>query len=135
MKKKKTTINLSVWMFLKAIPAAMLLLYYWMCTLDGYNPVFRYLHAVTLVMAGVIVWAQISYAKKNNIFDEFALENLKTTDSACLKVAFVLMTIATLACVFADFSGIIAGYFVVGGILLLSLIRAIMFTIIDKKGM
>lgn len=135
MKTKKTTINLSVWMFLKAIPAAMLLLYYWMCTLDGYNPVFRYLHAVTLVMAGVIVWAQISYAKKNNIFDEFALENLKTTDSACLKVAFVLMTIATLACVFADFSGIIAGYFVVGGILLLALIRAIMFTIIDKKGM
>ena len=135
MKNKKITISLSVWMFLKAIPAAMLLLYYWMCTLDGYNPVFRYLHAVTLVMAGVIVWAQISYVKKNNIFDEFALENLKTTDSACLKVAFVLMTIATLACVFADFSGIIAGYFVVGGILLLALIRAIMFTVIDKKGM
>lgn len=135
MKNKKATINLSVWMFLKAIPAAMLLLYYWMCTLDGYDPVFRYLHAVTLAMAGVIVWAQVSYAKRNHIFDEFAFENLKTTDSACLKAAFVLMTIATLACVFADFSGMIAGYFVVGGILLLALIRAIMFTIIDKKGM
>ena len=40
--------------------------------------VFRYIHAVTLVLAGVIVWAQISYARKNKIFDEFARENLKT---------------------------------------------------------
>ena len=45
------------------------------------------------------------------------------------------MTIATLACVFADFAGIVAGYFVVGGVVLLTIIRAIIFTIIDKKGM
>lgn len=132
---KNKTINLSVWMFLKAVPAALLLLYYWMCTVEGYNPVFRYIHAATLVLAGVIVWAQISYARRHKIFDEFARENLKTTDSICLKIAYVLMVVATLACVFADFSGIVAGYFVVGGILLLTIIRAIMFAIIDKKGM
>lgn len=132
---KNKTINLSVWMFLKAVPAALLLLYYWMCTVEGYNPVFRYIHAATLVLAGAIVWAQISYARRHKIFDEFARENLKTTDSICLKIAYVLMVVATLACVFADFSGIVAGYFVVGGILLLTIIRAIMFAIIDKKGM
>lgn len=132
---KNKTINLSVWMFLKTVPAVLLLLYYWMCTVEGYNPVLRYIHAATLVLAGAIVWAQISYARKNKIFDEFARENLKTTDSICLKVAYVLMVIATLACIFADFSGIIAGYFVVGGILLLTIIRAVMFTVIDKKGM
>src|SRR5699024_12162053 len=54
------------------------------------------------------------------IFDEFARESLKTTDSICLKVSFGLMTVATLACVFAEFDGIVAGYFVVGGILLLA---------------
>lgn len=132
---KNKTINLSVWMFLKAIPAALLLIYYWMCTIEGYNPVLRYIHAVTLVMAGVIVWGQISYAKKQKIFDEFARENLKTTDSICLKIAYVLMVVATLACVFADFLGIIAGYFVVGGILLLTILRAVIFAVIDKKGM
>ena len=132
---KNKTVNLSVWMFLKVVPAVLLLLYYWMCTVDGYNPVFRYIHAVTLVLAGVIVWVQISYARKNKIFDEFARENLKTTDSACLKAAYVLMAVAALACVFADFSGIIAGYFVVGGILLLTIIRAAMFAVIDRKGM
>ena len=45
------------------------------------------------------------------------------------------MVIAVLACVFADFSGIIAGYFVVGGILLLTIVRAVIFAVIDKKGM
>lgn len=132
---KSKTVNLSVWMFLKAVPAVLLLLYYWMCTIEGYNPVFRYIHAATLVLAGVIVWAQISYARKHKIFDEFARENLKTTDSICLKIAYALMVVATLACIFADFSGIVAGYFVVGGILLLTIIRAIMFAVIDKKGM
>lgn len=132
---KRKTVNLSVWMFLKTVPAVLLLLYYWMCTIDGYNPVFRYIHVSTLVLSGAIVWAQISYEKKNKIFDEFAKENLRTTDSICLKVAYVLMVVATLACIFADFSGIVAGYFVVGGILLLTIIRAIIFAVIDKKGM
>lgn len=132
---KNKTINLSAWMFFKVVPAALLLVYYWMCTWNGYEPVIRYLHASCLPMAGVLVWGQVSYAKKHSIFDEFARENLKTTDAICLKLAYALMVIATLACLFADFDGIIAGYFVVGGILLLTILRAAVFTIIDKKGM
>ena len=132
---KSKTMNLSVWMFLKTVPAVLLFLYYWMCTIDGYGPVFRYIHAVTLVLAGAIVWAQISYARKNKIFDEFARENLRTTDFICLKIAYALMVIAVLACIFPDFSGIVAGYFVVGGILLLTVVRAVIFAVIDKKGM
>lgn len=133
--KMQEQVNLSVWMFLKAVPAALLVVYYWMCTWNGYDPVLRYLHAVCLIMAGVLVWWQVSYAKKHNIFDEFARENLKTTDSICLKIAYAFMVVAALACVFADFSGIIAGYFVVGGILLLTILRAAIFAVIDKKGM
>ena len=132
---KNKTINLSAWMFFKAIPAALLVVYYGMCAWNGYNPVIRYLHAACLTLAGAIVLGQISYAKKHNIFDEFAKENLKTTDSICLKLAYVLMVIAALACVFADFNGIIAGYFVVGGILLLAILRAVIFAVIDKKGL
>lgn len=132
---KNKTINLSVWMFFKAVPAALLVVYYGMCAWNGYDPVIRYLHAACLTLAGALVWGQISYAKKHNIFDEFAKENLKTTDSICLKLAYVLMVIAALACVFADFNGIIAGYFVVGGIFLLTVLRATIFAVIDKKGL
>ena len=132
---KNKTINLSVWMFFKAIPAALLVVYYGMCAWNGYDPIIRYLHAACLTLAGALVLGQISYAKKHNIFDEFVKENLKTTDSICLKLAYVLMVIAALACVFADFNGIIAGYFVVGGIFLLTVLRATIFAIIDKKGL
>ena len=78
---------------------------------------------------------QVSYAKKKKLFDEFARENLKMTDSICLKTAYALMVIAAPACVFADFSGIIAGYFVVGSILSIRISIAVMFAVIDKKGM
>ena len=132
---KNKTINLSVWMFFKAIPAALLVVYYGMCAWNGYDPIIRYLHAACLTLAGALVLGQISYAKKHNIFDEFAKENLKITDSICLKLAYVLMVIAALACVFADFNGIVAGYFVVGGILLLAILRAVIFAVIDKKGL
>lgn len=132
---KNKTINLSVWMFFKAVPAALLLVYYGMCAWNGYDPVIRYLHAACLTLAGALVLGQISYAKKHNIYDEFAKENLKTTDSICLKLAYVLMVIAALACVFADFNGIVAGYFVVGGIFLLTVLRATIFAVIDKKGL
>ena len=132
---KNKTINLSVWMFFKAIPAALLVVYYGMCAWNGYDPIIRYLHAACLTLAGALVLGQISYAKKHNIFDEFAKENLKNTDSICLKLDYVLMVIAALACVFADFNGIIAGYFVVGGIFLLTVLRATIFAIIDKKGL
>ena len=132
---KNKTINLCVWMFFKAVPAALLVVYYGLCAWNGYDPVIRYLHAACLVFAAALVWGQISYAKKRNIYDEFAKENLKTTDSICLKLAYILMGIAALACVFADFNGILAGYFVVGGIFLLTILRAAVFTVIDKKGL
>lgn len=132
---KNKTINLCVWMFFKAVPAALLVVYYGLCAWNGYDPVIRYLHAACLVLAGALVWGQISYAKQRNIYDEFAKENLKTTDSICLKLAYILMVIAALACVFADFNGILAGYFVVGGIFLLTILRAAVFTVIDKKGL
>ena len=132
---KNKTINLCVWMFFKAVPAALLVVYYGLCAWNGYDPVIRYLHAACLVLAAAFVWGQISYAKQRNIYDEFAKENLKTTDSICLKLAYILMVIAALACVFADFNGILAGYFVVGGIFLLTILRAAVFTVIDKKGL
>jgi len=132
---KHKPINLTAWMFFQTVPATLLLVYYWLCTRSGYDPVVRYLHAAALTMAGALVWGQISYAKKHDIFDEFARENLKTTNSICLKLAYVLMVIAALACVFADFDGILAGYFVVGGIVLLTVLRAAIFAVIDKKGM
>lgn len=132
MKDKK--INLKVWMFLKIAPAIFFLLYYWMCTRSDFKPFYRNIQSVVFTITGLIAGLQIYYAKKKDIFDEFAKENLKTTDSICLKVAFILMIITSIVCIFPPISGKIAGYCIIMSILLLTILRASIFYIIDKKG-
>ena len=132
---KNREINLRTWMYLKAVPAALFLVYYWMCTRDHFHPAYVPAQTAVFAIAGALAAFQITYAKKREIFDEFARENLKTTDSFCLKVAYVLMICAAIVCVFTDFSGEAAGYCILLGILLLTLLRAALFSWNDRKGM
>lgn len=132
MKDKK--LNLKAWMFLKVAPAVFFLMYYWMCTRSDYEPYYGNIQRVIFTITGGIVGLQIGYAKQKDIFDEFAKENLKTADSICLKVAFILMIIISIVCIFPPISGKIAGYCIIISILLLTILRAVIFYIIDKKG-
>ena len=43
------------------------------------------------------------------------------------------MVIAAVACIFSDFSGELAGYCIIISILLLTILRAVIFTVIDQK--
>lgn len=133
MKIKK--VNLKVWMFLKAVPAVFFLLYYWMCTRNDFQPYYKYIQTVIFIITGLTIGFQIEYARKKDIFDEFAKENLRIADSICLKVAFVLMILTAIACIFPSVTGKIAGLCIAGGILLLAVLRAAIFFIIDRKGM
>ena len=45
------------------------------------------------------------------------------------------MILAAILCIFTDFSGVIAGYGILAAILLLTILRAVIFSAIDKKGM
>ena len=125
---KTKTINLRAWMFLKIAPAALLLLYYWMCARTD-------LQSAVLALAGGLFVYQLYYAKHRDIFDEFARENLKTTDSICLKIACEVLVLAAVLCVFSDFSGIVVGYALLIGLLAMTVARAVLFTVIDKRGM
>lgn len=78
---------------------------------------------------------QLYYAKRRDIFDEFARENLRTTDSICLKIACGVLVLAAVLCVFSDFSGIVVGYALLIKLLALTVARAVLFTVIDKRGM
>lgn len=132
---KTKTINLRAWMFLKIAPAALLLLYYWMCTRTDFHTSYRYVQSAVLALAGGLFAYQLYYAKRRDIFDEFARENLKTTDSICLKIACGVLVLAAVLCVFSDFSGIVVGYALLVGLLGLTVARAVLFTVIDKRGM
>ena len=86
-------------------------------------------------LAGGLFAYQLYYAKRRDIFDEFARENLRTTDSICLKIACGVLVLAAVLCVFSDFSGIVVGYALLIKLLALTVARAVLFTVIDKRGM
>lgn len=88
-----------------------------------------------LALAGGLFAYQLYYAKRRDIFDEFARENLRTTDSICLKIACGVLVLAAVLCVFSDFSGIAVGYALLIGLLAMTVARAVLFTVIDKGGM
>ena len=132
---KTKTINLRAWMFLKSAPAALLLLYYWMCARTDFHTSDLYVQSAVLALAGGLFAYQLYYAKRRDIFDEFARENLRTTDSICLKIACGVLVLAAVLCVFSDFSGIVVGYALLIGLLALTVARAVLFTVIDKRGM
>ncbi len=132
---KTKTINLRAWMFLKIAPAALLLLYYWMCARTDFHASYLYVQSAVLALAGGLFAYQLYYAKRRDIFDEFARENLRTTDSICLKIACGVLVLAAVLCVFSDFSGIVVGYALLMGLLALTVARAVLFTVIDKRGM
>ncbi len=132
---KTKTINLRAWMFLKIAPAALLLLYYWMCARTDFHASYLYVQSAVLALAGGLFAYQLYYAKRRDIFDEFARENLRTTDSICLKIACGVLVLAAVLCVFSDFSGIVVGYALLIGLLALTVARAVLFTVIDKRGM
>lgn len=132
---KTKTINRRAWMFLKIAPAALLLLYYWMCTRTDFHTSYLYVQSAVLALAGGLFAYQLYYAKRRDIFDEFARENLRTTDSICLKIACGVLVLAAVLCVFSDFSGIVVGYALLIGLLALTVARAVLFTVIDKRGM
>ncbi len=132
---KTKSINLRAWMFLKIAPAALLLLYYWMCARTDFHTSYLYVQSAVLALAGGLFAYQLYYAKRRDIFDEFARDNLRTTDSICLKIACGVLVLAAVLCVFSDFSGIVVGYALLIGLLALTVARAVLFTVIDKRGM
>lgn len=131
----KTKMSLRAWMFLKITPMALLAVYYWMCTRNSFEPPYTYIQTTFLAIVGGVGGSLIATEQKRDFFDEFAKENLKATDSVCLKIAYALMILVAGVCVVAELSGEAIGYFIMGSGLLLAFLRAIIFSIRDKKGM
>jgi len=135
MKSKK--VSLRVWMFLKIAPSVLLVLMYWMNVRTDSHPIHIAITLIILVFFGVFS----HYDKRTDLFDELAKENLRRTDSICLKTAYAF----GIACIFAviisnrllvDLSNVTAetiGYGVVFSILVFTILRAFVFSIIDKR--
>ncbi len=73
---------------------------------------------------------------KKEVNDEMAITNLRRCDSICFKIAMVLIVcIGFLAAILRfEISSEIIGYMLMGTLVCISIVRVILFCIIDKKG-
>lgn len=126
-------INLRVWMFIKVLPYMEIFLFYILLVHGAFTN-----NALTLYPLLVIATVVLLFILKRKLdtVDEFARKLLNKADAICLKGAFVIMFLLLPATIVGgEASGFIMGELISGSICLLSIIRAIIFLIVDMRGM
>lgn len=125
----------------KIIIAIFVAVYYWWCTRSGFNPEYQkfsslFLSLLTLVLA--VHYYRVQKYKKE-YFDELAEKNLRRCDAICLKVFVVLMAVAAFiggiySHIYPAISAVVMGWVIIGTVIAITILRTIMFIIIDSKG-
>ncbi|MBB5182313.1 hypothetical protein [Catenisphaera adipataccumulans] len=124
----------------KILFAVLFALIYWMWVRSSYDEgsaaVGRAISAAAIFLLFVHYWRIQKYKKER--FDEMAEQNLKRCDAICLKILTVFSClIALVGGTFAHISlnaAYMMGWAIVASLLFLSVLRTILFLIMDKKG-
>lgn len=136
---KKVTLKEIVWS--KMVCAALLASYYWTWARTDWKGYYQTIQTVLIACFTVyflIMAGRIRKYKKEGI-DEMAEQNLKRCDSVCLKLFLAAMIVtAWIGAVSSHVSN--GGASLVGGmimmsVLALSVIRTVMFAVMDSKGL
>jgi hypothetical protein len=120
--------------------AVMLATYYWMWARLDWKPWYT---TVQTVLGGIFFVTLFFHAArirkyKKECVDELAERNLRRCDSFCLKLFLAAMIIVAWFCAVAGHgfeirTGMI-GWMIVLSVLALSVIRTVMFAVLDSKG-
>lgn len=132
IKTKDKKVNLRVWISVEIIPSLWLFAYYWMYIKRYFQP--NHIIIQYAFIGCMIVFLRVIRGKRD-IFDEFAKENLYKTNTICLDIAYIIMAIILFNAAFINQTAVIIGYLIAGGIVILSVTRAIIFCVIDRQGM
>ena len=124
----------------KIVYAIILTSYYWMWARTDWKDwyeMMQYVLGVFLFSFFSVQMIRISKYKKEGI-DEMAEQNLKRCDSICLKLFVgVMVVVAFSAAIFGHTNVVSTGFIgwtIVLSILVLSIIRTVMFVVMDSKG-
>lgn len=132
----KSKVTLKEMVATKIIYAALLLCYYWMWARrdwhDYYMTIQNMVVVFTVVFFALQAYRVHMYSKEEK--DELAIQNLRRTDAIALKIMVAATIAIAFACAVTLISGAVAGYVLIGMILVLSIIRFIIFWIMDSKG-
>lgn len=124
----------------KIIIAILIAGYYWLWSRSDYQPEYQQFSSYwgfILFLILIVHYFRVKKYKKE-YFDEFAEKNLHRWDSICLKIFGVLMVIiAYLGGILGHVNGIstaLMGWLIIGTVITITILRTIMFIIMDSKG-
>ena len=124
----------------KIVYALIVTVYYWMWARNDWKSYYDTIQtalAIFLVTFFVLQANRIKKYKKEGI-DEMAEQNLKRCDSICYKILIAAMVITAWICAIIGHTGVISsefiGWIIILTILALTVIRTIMFSIMDVRG-
>ena len=120
------------------IIAVLIAVYYWCWARNGWHGYYVSIqNTIGIFTFFIFVSLSIRMAKyKREVTDERAITNLRKCDSICLKIITILIVCIGFLAAILRFSvtSEIIGYMLMGVVVCISIIRVILFCIIDKKG-
>ena len=120
----------------KIVYALLLIVYYWMWARRDWHDYYEVIQHTVAVFTILFAALQASrlrrYSKEEK--DQPAIETLRRIDAIGLKLMVAAMVVIAFACAVGAVDGPAAGYGLVGAVLVWSVIRFILFCIMDSKG-
>jgi len=124
----------------KVIFAVMMALYYWMWARTDWKDYYQTIQntiGIFLIVFFLIQAERIRKYKKEGV-DEMAEHNLKRCDAICFKLFIAAMIVTAWVCAIIGHintvNASVVGWIIILSIVVISVIRTILFVIMDSKG-
>lgn len=132
----KSKVTLREMVGTKIIYALLIAVYYWMWARQDWHEYYLTIQYAIVAFSVLFFAIQADRVRKykKEQKDELAIQNLRRTDSICLRIMMAAVIIIAFAGGVTFIDGRIAGYALVGTIVVLTIIRFAAFCIMDSKG-
>ena len=120
----------------KIIYAMLVVIYYWMWARRDWKDYYEIIQYLVVVFTCAFLLIQASRIRKfdKESIDEMAKENLSRIDHMCLRILVGAVIVIAFAGAMELLSHLMMGYALVSSLLIISIIRAVLFYIMDVKG-
>ena len=135
-KNKNQKVTLLELVATKIIYAILIAVYYWMWARRDWHGYYDNIQYAVAAFTFIFLLLQSSRIRKYNkeVADEMALANLKRADSICLKIALIASIVIAFTGAMELVNQLQMGYIIMILLVVTTVIRTIIFYVMDTKG-
>ena len=135
-KNKNQKVTLLELVATKIIYAILIAVYYWMWARRDWHGYYDNIQYAVAAFTFIFLLLQSSRIRKYNkeVADEMALANLKRADSICLKIALIASIVIAFTGAMELINQLQMGYIIMILLVVTTIVRTIIFYVMDTKG-